>query len=118
MKINLSGHHVDITDAVRAHVEEKFAKTANHFPSLLALDIIVSNENKKFYTEITTTYSGVRIAVKGEGDVMYPAIASAAKKLDASLKHRKGQLKADLHSKPVSTTPEIAHEIIQEMDLR
>ncbi len=48
---------------------------------------------------------------------MYPALANAAKKLDASLKHRKGQMKAKLHEKPVSTTPEIAHEIIQEMNL-
>jgi ribosomal subunit interface protein len=118
MKINLSGHHVDVTDAVRAHVQEKFAKTAIHFPSLLSLDIIISKDNKKFKAEISTIYSGVRIGVKGEGEVMYPAIANAAKKLEASLKHRKGQLKANLHDKPVSTTPEIAHEIIQEMELR
>lgn len=49
---------------------------------------------------------------------MYPAIKAAAKKLDAALKHRKGQLKADLHETPSCTTPAIAHEIIQEMDLR
>ena len=48
---------------------------------------------------------------------MYPAITSAAKKLDAALKHRKGQLKANLHSKPVSSSPDIAHEKIQEMNL-
>ena len=48
---------------------------------------------------------------------MYPAIANAAKKLDAALKHRKGQLKANLHSKPDLTTPEIAHEKVQEMNL-
>ncbi|KAF7774509.1 hypothetical protein PCIT_a0967 [Pseudoalteromonas citrea] len=118
MKINLSGHHVDVTDAVKSHVQEKFAKIESHFPSLLSIDIIISSEHKKYYTEITTTYSGVSISVKGENEVMYPAIASAAKKLDAALKHRKGQLKANLHEKPVSTTPEIAHEIIQEMELR
>ncbi|MCG7536330.1 ribosome-associated translation inhibitor RaiA [Pseudoalteromonas sp. OOF1S-7] len=117
MKINLSGHHVDMTEAVKQHVDEKFAKVANHFPSLLSIDVIVSKEHKKFYTEINTNYSGARISVRGEDDVMYPAIASAAKKLDAALKHRKGQLKANKHEKPVSTTPPIAHEIIQEMNL-
>ncbi|WP_440053952.1 ribosome hibernation-promoting factor, HPF/YfiA family [Pseudoalteromonas sp. T1lg65] len=118
MKINLSGHHVDVTDAVKNHVQERFAKVANHFPSLLSLDIIISKEHKKFYTEISTNYSGSRISVKGEDDVMYPSIAAASKKLDSALKHRKGQLKANKHQKPVSTTPPIAHEIIQEMDLR
>ena len=48
---------------------------------------------------------------------MYPAISQAGKKLDAALKHRKGQLKSDLHAKPTCTTPDIAHEIIQDMDL-
>lgn len=118
MKINLSGHHVDVTDAVKNHVHEKFAKIANHFPSLLSLDIIVSKEHKQFYTEISTNYAGSRISVKGEDEVMYPAIAKASKKLDAALKHRKGQLKANKHQKPVSTTPPIAHEIIQEMELK
>jgi putative sigma-54 modulation protein len=48
---------------------------------------------------------------------MYPAISNSAKKLDAALKHRKGQLKANLHAKPETTTPEICHEIVQEMEL-
>ena len=48
---------------------------------------------------------------------MFPAIATAAKKLDAALKHRKGQLKANLHEKPISKTPDIAHEKVQEMNL-
>jgi hypothetical protein len=48
---------------------------------------------------------------------MYPAISVAAKKLDAALKHRKGLLKANLHSKPEVTAPEIAHEKVQEMNL-
>ena len=48
---------------------------------------------------------------------MYPALSKAAKKLDAALSHRKGHLKGKLHEKPTCTTPEIAHEIIQGMDL-
>ena len=118
MKINLSGHHVDVTDSIKEHINEKFSKVASHFPSLISLDIILSKEHHKYQAEISTNYEGARISVKGENEVMYPAISSAAKKLDAALKHRKGQIKANLHEKPVSTTPEIAHEIIQEMELK
>ena len=52
--------------------------------------------------------------------ISFPTSSSScgfAKKLDAALTHRKGQLRGDLHKKPSVTTPEIAHEIIQEMDL-
>ncbi|MFC0120243.1 ribosome hibernation-promoting factor, HPF/YfiA family [Pseudoalteromonas xiamenensis] len=99
MKINVSGHHVDITDAIRKHFDEKFAKIASHYPSLLTLDVIVSKDHNHFYTEINANYIGVHLSVKGEDEVMYPSIANAAKKLDAALRHRKGQIKANKHEK-------------------
>jgi len=117
MKINLSGHHVEITASIKEDIEEKLSKIANHFPTLIALDIIISKEHNSHQIELTTNYEGGRISVKGTNDVMYPAIASGIKKLDAALKHRKGQLKANLHDKPQSTAPEIAHEKVQEMNL-
>ncbi|MGB0893856.1 MAG: ribosome hibernation-promoting factor, HPF/YfiA family [Parashewanella sp.] len=117
MKINLSGHHVDVTDNVKQHVNEKFAKLASHFPTLISLDITISKEHKEFEVELRTHYEGVSVAASGSHEVMYPAIADASKKLESALKHRKGQLKADRHQKPSCTTPEIAHEIIQEMEL-
>lgn len=117
MKINLSGHHVEVTDSIKEHIEEKFSKIANHFPTLIALDVILSKEHHKYQIELTTNYEGGRISATGLDEVMYPAIASGAKKLDAALKHRKGQLKANLHNKPDATTPEIAHEKVQEMNL-
>jgi ribosomal subunit interface protein len=117
MKINLSGHHVEITNSIKEDIDEKFSKIANHFPTLIALDVIISKEHNSHQVELITNYEGGRISAKGVDNVMYPAIASAAKKLDAALKHRKGQLKANLHAKPQSTAPEIAHEKIQEMNL-
>lgn len=117
MKINLSGHHVEVTPSIKEDIEEKFSKIANHFPTLIALDVILSKEHHKYQIEITTNYEGGRISVKGTDEIMYPAIANGIKKLDAALKHRKGQLKANLHAKPQSTAPEIAHEKVQEMNL-
>ena len=117
MKINLSCHHVDVKASVKEHIEEKFSKIANHFPSLIALDVILSKEHNEHQVEISTIYDGARISAKGTDAVLYPAIAIASKKLDAALKHRKGQLKSNLHEKPRSTTPNIAHEKVQEMEL-
>lgn len=117
MKINLSGHHVDVTDSIREHIEEKFVKISNHFPTLISADVIISKEHGKHQAEITTNYEGSRISTTASDDVMYPCIASAVKKLDAALKHRKGQLKANLHSKPNPSDSDIAHEKIQEMEL-
>ncbi|GAB56573.1 ribosomal subunit interface protein [Glaciecola punicea ACAM 611] len=118
MKVNVSGHHCDITEQVQEDVQEKFSKIASHFPTLISIDIIVTKEHGEYSAEVATKYEGTKIGVTGKHSVMYPAITQARKKLDAALKHRKGQLKADLHDKPEVTTPEIAHEIIQGMDLK
>ncbi|WP_299663033.1 ribosome-associated translation inhibitor RaiA [uncultured Psychromonas sp.] len=114
MKINISGHHVDVTDSIKEHLEEKFAKISTHFPTLISLDVIISKEHGEFNVEISTNYEGTSIAVKGNNAVMYPAISNAAKKLDTVLKHRKGQLKADLHEKPELIEPESDDEIEEE----
>lgn len=117
MKINVSGHHCSISESVKEDIQQKFSKIASHFPSLIAIDIIVTLHHGEYSAEVATKYEGSSIAVKGKNSVMYPAITQASKKLNAALKHRKGQLKGDLHQKPTVTTPEIAHEIIQGMDL-
>lgn len=117
MKINLSGHHVDVTSSVKEHIEGKFSKISTHFPTLISADVIISKEHGKHQVEITTNYEGSRISTTASEDVMYPAIASAVKKLDSALKHRKGQLKANLHAKPNGRAPDIAHEKVQEMQL-
>lgn len=117
MKINISGHHVEVSPSVKEHIEQKLSKVASHFPSLIAIDCIIRKEHGDFHVELVTTYEGTRIATSGEDKVMYPSIAKAAKKLDAALMHRKGQLKGDLHKKPETNAPEIAVDIIQEMEL-
>lgn len=118
MKINVSGHHCSISESVKDDIQKKFLKIASHFPTLIAIDVIVTKHHGEYSAEVSTKYEGSSIAAKGKNSVMYPAISQAGKKLDAALKHRKGQLKGDLHQKPTVTTPEIAHEIIQGMDLK
>jgi ribosome-associated translation inhibitor RaiA len=34
MKINISGHHVEITEGIKQSVENKFSKVAKHYPIL------------------------------------------------------------------------------------
>lgn len=117
MKINLSGHHVEVSDSIREHIEEKFSKIANHFPTIIALEVIISLKHGEHHVEVSAQYEGASVSVSSKDDIMYPAIASAAKKMDAALKHRKGQLKANLHSKPLTNSPDIAHEKVQGLNL-
>ena len=37
MKINLSGHHVDVSDSIREHIEEKIFKNSHSFSNSYCL---------------------------------------------------------------------------------
>lgn len=100
MHINLSGHHVTITDGIREAVESKFAKVSSHFPQIDALNITLTVERSSQSLEVTTQYLGAPVAVQAADQDLYAAIASAAKKLEAALAHRKGTIKNRSHTKP------------------
>jgi putative sigma-54 modulation protein len=94
MKIIISGHHVEITEGINQSVENKFAKVAKHFPSLMTLDVIITVEPSQQKLEVSTTYEGATVSVNAADKELYAAIASAASKLEAALAHRKGVLSA------------------------
>ena len=98
MKINISGHHVEITEGIKQSIENKFKKVAKHYPSLMSISSIITVEPHQQKLEVSTHYEGSDVSVKASKE-LYAAIASAAKKLEAALSHRKGVLAAKLHKK-------------------
>ncbi len=90
MQINLSGHHVEITDAIRDAVQNKFSKIESHYPTIDSLSIILKVEPNVQSVEAQVQYLGAPVVVHGSNGDLYNAIADAAKKMDAALSHRKG----------------------------
>ena len=41
MQINITGHHVDITTALRTYVEEKFERLERHFDNMTNVHVIL-----------------------------------------------------------------------------
>lgn len=99
MKINISGHHVEVTEAIKQSIENKFAKIAKHFPELMIINSIITVEPHQQKLEVTTNYEGSEVSVTASGKELYAAIASAAKKLQVALARRKGILTKKLHQK-------------------
>ena len=44
MQINLTGHHVEITDALRNYVDSKFLKLERHFDHINNVHVILNVE--------------------------------------------------------------------------
>ncbi|MDQ2077618.1 ribosome hibernation-promoting factor, HPF/YfiA family [Marinimicrobium sp. ABcell2] len=100
MQINLSGHHLDITDGIRSAVNSKFAKIESHYPDISSLSVALTVERQEQRVDLTTQYLGATVAVHAAQGDLYAAIADAARKLDAALAKRKGALGAHRNAKP------------------
>ena len=99
MRINLYGHHFEITEGIQQQVNTKLTRLAHRYPNLMSMTAIVGNQRNKHTVELNTSYRGVKLSANASEKNLFLALAKTCKKLEASLAHRKGQLKARLHDK-------------------
>lgn len=89
MQINLSGHHVEITDSLRDYVDNKFSKLERHFDHINNVYVILNVEKLNQKAEATMHVNGGEIFANSEHTDMYAAIDSLIDKLDRQvIKHK------------------------------
>ncbi|CAB9540770.1 Ribosome hibernation promoting factor Hpf [uncultured Gammaproteobacteria bacterium] len=92
MQLSISGHHLDITDAIKQHSEEKLAKIKNHFDHLININMILEVAKGVQKAEATIHISGADLFAKAESDDMYVSIDKMVNKLDAQVRKHKDKL--------------------------
>ncbi|MDH3327305.1 MAG: ribosome-associated translation inhibitor RaiA [Gammaproteobacteria bacterium] len=100
MKIDLSGHHVDITDSLRAYVDEKIGRVEKHFDRVTDVHVVLSVEKQAQKAEATIHVKGNKIFAHAENADMYAAIDSLTDKLDRQIIKHKEKI-TNHRSKPV-----------------
>ncbi len=89
MQINLTGHHVDITEPLRNYVETKFAKLERHFDHITNVYVVLNVEKLRQKAEATLHVSGGELFATSEHEDMYAAIDGLIDKLDRQvIKHK------------------------------
>lgn len=106
MQINLTGHHIDITDSLRNYVNEKMGKLERHFDKVSNTHVILSVEKDTHKAEATVHMSGNDIFAEAHEKDMYASIDGLVDKLDRQVKKHKEKLKNHLHHKPVEVPEE------------
>lgn len=91
MQINISGHHLDITDALRDYVHEKFTKLERHFDNITSIQVILTPEPKTHKAESTIRLGGGEVFATAEAGDMYAAIDRLTDKLDRQILKHKGK---------------------------
>ncbi|MGD9662845.1 MAG: ribosome-associated translation inhibitor RaiA [Porticoccaceae bacterium] len=89
MQLNISGHHLDITDAIRDYVTNKLSRLEKHNDSITTTNVILSVDKLIQKAEATIHVTGGELFANAEHEDLYAAIDSLTDKLDRQLiKHK------------------------------
>ncbi|MCL1090711.1 ribosome-associated translation inhibitor RaiA [Shewanella profunda] len=89
MQIKLIGHHIEITESLRAYVEEKFSKLERHFEQIHNVHVVLNVEKTQQIAEARINLTGGEVFATSEHTDMYAAIDVLIDKLDRQvIKHK------------------------------
>jgi putative sigma-54 modulation protein len=93
MQLNITGHHVELTDSMKDYVNTKIAKLERHMDGITNAQVTLSVEKQRQIAETTLHISGADIHATAENEDMYAAIDTMVDKLDRQiLKHKEKQV--------------------------
>ena len=94
MQINLTGHHIEITESLRGYVQEKFTKLERHFDQINNVHVILNVQKMQQIAEAKIHLKKGEVFATSEHADMYAAIDSLIDKLDRQvLKHKEKLIK-------------------------
>lgn len=85
MQLSLSGHHVEITPALRAYVERKLERISRHFEQVIDVHCVLTVEKLRHKAEATLHVSGNAMHADATNGDMYAAIDLLTDKLDRAV---------------------------------
>ena len=98
MNLHLTGHHVEITPAIREYVTAKLAKIERHFDHVIDVNVIMTVEKLDQKIEANVHLSGKDIHVQAHEGDMYAAIDGLIDKLDRQVLRHKERFKSARHA--------------------
>lgn len=89
MQLTISGHHVDVTEALKDYVTNKITRLEKHHDRITNTHVILTVEKLQQKAEATIHISGADLYADSESEDLYAAIDAMTHKLDRQLiKHK------------------------------
>jgi len=85
MQLSISGHHVDVTEAMRNYAQEKVQRLERHYDHITNAHIVLSVEKLRQRAEATLHVSGAELFADADSEDLYAAIDLLIDKLDRQL---------------------------------
>ncbi|HEY8355792.1 MAG TPA: ribosome-associated translation inhibitor RaiA [Methylophilaceae bacterium] len=89
MNLQITGHHLEVTPALREYVQSKLARISNHYDHVIDVKVTLSVEKLVQKVEATLHLPGNDLHVECSDENMYSAIDMLVDKLDRQIvKHK------------------------------
>ena len=100
MLFTITGKHIDITEAIRKHAEEKTSKLPKYYNSINQVEVIIDgNQGGHISVEIIARGEHSKVfVVTEEGDDAYQCIDVATHKLERQIKRKKSKERDNKHA--------------------
>ena len=100
MQITITGHHVEVTPALRAYVTEKMQRLTRHFDHVISVNVILKVEKLEQNAEATVNAPGHTLFATESATDMYAAIDGLSDKIDRQVRRLKARLRDRHHTRP------------------
>jgi putative sigma-54 modulation protein len=92
MQINVTGHHIEITEAIHNYILDKLERIKRHFENATDIHFILTVEKLEHKAEATLNVSGNTLHAHAVEADMYAAIDALADKLDRQVRKHKEKI--------------------------
>lgn len=92
MNVTISGRHLDVTDGLKGHIEERLTKLASHFDKVIDADVVLDIEKHRHIAEVNVHANGIRIHGKESSLDMYASVDAVLHKLERQCLKYKGRI--------------------------
>lgn len=100
MHPSITGHHIDVSPALRERVNNKMGKLERHFDKFTDAHVILTVEKNRHQAEATIHVSGAKLYASSVEEDMYAAIDSLMDKLSRQIRKHKEKV-TDHHASDV-----------------
>jgi len=89
MQLSITGHHIDVTDALHGYVTTKFDRLTRHYDHITNVHVVLSVEKLIQKAEATIHTSGAELFADATSEDLYAAIDALIDKVDRQIiKHK------------------------------
>jgi putative sigma-54 modulation protein len=100
MLLTITGHHIDVSQALRDYVDTKLGKLGRHFDNMTDIHCVLTVEKLLHKAEATVHLSGGTLYADAVEDDMYAAIDGLVDKLSRQVVKHKEKV-TDHHARDV-----------------